>query len=402
MISLLKSRKDFFYSIVIVAFSHASNASIANVYGDTQTIPSIKVRVQKELKKVLVSGTDLLRKFHIGDEEKVFNGRKAVNFNCHGLSKVKHFPKPILLASLVSKAGLVSLKGEKYRGQIHIVTNPDSSSCDVVQETKLEDYISALLAKEMNASWPVEALKAQAIAARTYALYKMETKQTSKIAGYETHYDLENSEKHQVGGSFFDTNKNTDEASWSTRGLVISSKKNGKIVPAFFHAKCGGRTLRPDNVWQNKVSGYKAVDCPNCDNRGQKHYNTELSRDRFDKFINWAVEKELLTRKALYFIKGDLKIIPDRLYNRNFRFYLDDQPFQVKKTVLRRYFGRVIFPSNNFQIKEHNKKLIVFGKGLGHGVGLCQLGALDMARRGLDYKQILTHYFPDMEIKKIY
>ena len=72
------------------------------------------------------------------------------------------------------------------------------------------------------------------------------------------------------------------------------------------------------------------------------------------------------------------------------------------KSLLRRYFGRVIFPSNHYEIDMKWGKLVVKGQGNGHGVGLCQVGALGLAKRGWAYKQILAHYFPKHELRKIY
>ena len=76
----------------------------------------------------------------------------------------------------------------------------------------------------------------------------------------------------------------------------------------------------------------------------------------------------------------------------------------IKKPLFRRYFGRFVFPSNNFEMNWDNKKnsFVVSGSGLGHGVGMCQLGALDMAKKGWSYRKILTHYFPGHKLEKAY
>tara|TARA_R110002072_G_scaffold534_5_gene3796 strand:+ start:52624 stop:53793 length:1170 start_codon:yes stop_codon:yes gene_type:complete len=380
----------------------STTASVPKVFGLRDHIPKVKIRLQKNLKKVLLSGTDLKRKFHIGNDIKIFKGRKSVKFNCLGVAKRKTFKKPVLLASLRSQAGLIGLDEHKYRGDIHIVTSAKAGRCDVVQETNMENYISGLLAKEMNAVWPVEALKAQAVAARTYALQKMESGHTRIKAGYETYFDLESSEKHQVGGSFLDTNENTDQASWDTKGEVLTTKGNHKITPIFFHAKCGGQTLTPDQVWQNKVKGYKSVDCPFCYSHGKKDYHQAIDKVRFQKFLSWSIDKGFLDKRITLDLDRTIRVVPHNIFSRSIRIYLGDTIVKLKKSNFRRYFGRVLFPSNNFKISVNNNKLRVFGQGLGHGVGLCQLGALDLAKKGWDYKRILAHYFPEHELKKFY
>ncbi|MCF8058685.1 MAG: SpoIID/LytB domain-containing protein [Bacteriovoracaceae bacterium] len=369
--------------------------------------PKIKVRVQKSLKNVFISGTDLKRKFHLSNDIQTFKGRKAIKFKCENFQSKSSFKKPILLASLGSSTGLIGLAKEKFKGLLHVVTSRENDSCDVIHETNLETYISSLLAREMNSKWPLEALKAQAIAARTYALHKMNSGQVKKEAGHETYYHIESSEKHQVSGNFFDANLNTELASQSTAGLVLVNE-NEKIAPIFFHAKCGGRTLRPEQVWQNSLKSYKAVPCPYCKDHGSQGFDNQITLKKWQTFLNWTVKKRYLDKEVLTLsLKEDLRIVPDKKYTRYIRFYLGERIFSFKKALLRRYFGRFIVPSNNFTLKLENAGprevlLRVKGDGLGHGVGMCQLGALDLADKGWDYQKILSHYFPGHALKKIY
>ncbi len=367
-------------------------------------IPKVRVRIGKSLQKIHISGTDLFRKLHPVNSSKSYAGRKRIKFNCNSFAKLNSSKKqnrPLLLASLESPTGLISLNKDKYRGQIHVVTSPSSESCDVVNETSLENYISSLLSKEMNASWPLEALKAQAIAARTYAIHKMETKQVSKILGHEAFYDLENSEKHQVGGTYFDSTYRTFQATMTTKGEVLLSQK-GSMTPIFFHAKCGGRTLRPEQVWSNPVTSYKSVKCPFCHNHGKKNWDGKVTLLRFYKFLNWAKNKKLIKVKSDFSKKLLLKIVPDKIARFNIRAYWGKESFMITKALFRRYFGRVIVPSNNFKMSVTQKGVQFQGKGLGHGVGMCQLGALDLAKKGWGYKKILAHYFPSHQLKKLY
>ena len=211
---------------------------IFGVSSRSSKVPTIKVLIKRSLKKVFISGTDLKRTFHFNDTTQTFFGRKSIKFNCDYLIGKINFKKPQLLASLTSKTGLITVgkntQEKRYRGGLHVVTGLDNKSCDVVSESSLEDYLSSLLSKEMNASWPLEALKAQAVAARTYALHKMESGQVSHHAGFDTHYDLESSEKHQVSGSYFDATKATIKATRDTTGHILVDAK-GKMSPLFFY-----------------------------------------------------------------------------------------------------------------------------------------------------------------------
>lgn len=364
-------------------------------------IPIVSVRVGKALRNILVTGLDLKRHLIFNNDIKTYTGKKTVKFNCETFTTLnKQRNTPILLATLESPTGLLSYGNDKYEGMFKVITNAKGDSCDIINEIPMEAYISSLLTKEMNPKWPIEALKAQAVAARTYALHKIRTQQVTKELGSEAYYDLESSEKHQVGGNFFDATESTNKASVETKGEVLVTE-SGKIEPIFFHAKCGGRTLRPDQVWHNKEEGYQSVNCPFCHDIGPKSWNNFITRERLKSFFLWASEQGYIKERLV----GDLTsivLVPDQIDRFAVNFYINDRPFIIEKTVLRKFFGRMIFPSNTFSIMKQGEGIMVMGEGLGHGVGLCQMGAFAMANRGWSYKKILSHYFPGHVLKKMY
>lgn len=363
--------------------------------------PIVSVRIGKSLRNILVTGLDLKRHLFFSNDIKTYNGKKTVKFNCETYTTLnKQRNKPILLATLESPTGLLSYANDKYQGMFKVITSPKGDSCDIVNEIPMEAYISSLLTKEMNPKWPIEALKAQAVAARTYALHKIRTQQVTKELGSEAYYDLESSEKHQVGGNFFDATDSTNAASYETRGEVLTTE-SGQVRPIFFHAKCGGKTLRPDQVWHNKEEGYQSVNCPFCHDIGPKSWNNIISNSRLKSFFLWASENKYIKERLV----GDLAsivLVPDEIDKFTLNFYINDRPYIIEKSVLRKFFGRVLFPSNNFSVQKQGSGLMVMGEGLGHGVGLCQMGALAMANRGWSYKKILSHYFPGHVLRKMY
>ncbi|MGI4991644.1 SpoIID/LytB domain-containing protein [Halobacteriovorax sp. GFR7] len=353
---------------------------------------TIKVRVAKDLDNVLLEGVDLTRKVVATRSRKSFKGFKKIKVNCQNLQSVKSV-KPQYLASLTSQTGLISFDRKQFMGQMHIVTSADGNSCDVVNEMDLDDYIATLLAKEMNASWPIEALKAQAVAARTYALHHM------MISGLknDTLYDLENSEKHQVNGTFNDVTASTLEAAKDTAGLVLTNGK-GNLVPAFFHASCGGTTLVPSDVWRNDVHGYSTVKCDYCQKK--KNWDSKITKLRFKKFLKWAMRKKFIEKQSL---KKKLFLYPDKRDQKNLYVQNGVKKIKIKKSLFRRYFGRVEFPSNHFYMVDVGGAGLHFvGKGNGHGVGLCQVGSLGLAQKGKGHREILAHYFPKLNVLKLY
>lgn len=362
-------------------------------------VPNIRVLIGSSLQQVEVSGTDMSKRVGASEERKAYKGRKSLFFNCKPLQKYRDLTSPLLLAVIDSSTGLLSVGDSKYRGNLQLVAPKAAKGCDLINTLSLETYIGSVLSKEMSPSWPLEALKAQAVAARSYAYYKIKTREVSRSKGYETYYDLENSEKHQVNGDFFDVTVNTSKAQRTTNGEVLTVGK-GKVVPVFFHSKCGGRTRRPDQVWSNAVEGYANVDCPFCHKRGTKNWTTTLPKKQFysaiDKALGSHHGKKLKSGVAAF------KVAPNDSSDPRLRVYDDDKLLVMKKSRLRTTLGRRYTMSNSFSIKPDGENVVLEGKGFGHGVGLCQFGALEMAKRGYNYKEILAHYFPGFKLERIY
>tara|TARA_Y100000780_G_scaffold232594_1_gene268481 strand:+ start:149644 stop:150741 length:1098 start_codon:yes stop_codon:yes gene_type:complete len=364
--------------------------------GELYASPTIRVLIGSNLKQVSVSGLDLVKK--ASGKEKVYPGQKSFTFNCAPLKKHKSLKNPLLLTKITSRTGLVSLENSKYRGSIQLVAPKSPKGCDVVNELSLETYIGSVLAKEMNPNWPIEALKAQAVAARSYAFFKIRKKRRSRPVT-SNYYDLENSEKHQVNGDFFDVTFNASKAQRMTKGEVLSFK-NQKLVPVFFHSKCGGKTRTPDQVWSNKVEGYESVECKFCHNNGVKDWKKVLPK----KKLYSAVDRALKYHRGLRLDSGvaKFKVAPGTQDDTHIRVYDNDRLLSLKKSRVRSTLGRRYTLSNTFSVTDDASSFTVQGRGFGHGVGLCQFGALEMAKRGYTYRQILKHYFPSLELKKIY
>ena len=142
-------------------------------------VPKIKVLLDRELKSIKIQGSNVSARFYKLNKRKKYLGKRKIKFNCYSKFNTSK-SKPIQIASLKSANGILNWKKEDYRGEFHLVTSPYKNRCDLIHDVSLEDYISSLLNKEMNHKWPMEALKAQAIAARTYAYHKIKTKHVSK------------------------------------------------------------------------------------------------------------------------------------------------------------------------------------------------------------------------------
>ena len=350
-------------------------------------MPHVQVRIGKNLDHILIYGMDLQGHIAVKNRTHQYSGRKAIQFNCQG-----SWPQQkgaVLLASLSSPTGLISWEDQRYRGDLQVITSENFSSCDLIQKASMEDYISSLLAKEMHGHWPVEALKAQAVAARTYALVK-------KQESVSHLFTLENTEKHQVSGSFFDETSITRRASIATKGLILVNKR-GHLTPAFFHSKCGGETYLPQQVWSDPIKSYRSVKCPFCHGHGTRDWTKSISRRRLQRVLKRAFPRAATSGKGI-----PLQLMADQKNRDSIRFFWGGKIRRVKKSYLRKQLGRKQLPSNNFTIFQRKNRFFIKGRGLGHGVGMCQFGALEMARQGKNHRQILAHYYPQLKIKKLY
>ncbi len=360
-------------------------------------IPSVKVLIAKSLKHVVLEGTDLQKIMHIQKRSQTYLGRKQVSFNCAPGRASHRLPKnPLLVASLKSPTGLISWGKNKYQGELQLLTTPGNESCDLVNNIPMEAYLRSLLSKEMNGTWPIEALKAQAVAARTYAYDRV--LKSRGVVDVKKLYHLESSEKDQVSGSFFDVTEKTLRASRETEGEILVGP-SGKVAPAFFHSKCGGKTLRPDQVWGGVEEGYRSVNCTFCQKTGMKDWRQKIPNGKLNSMVDKVLRRYY--SEELHASSG-LRLMPDSLQNSEIRFYAGDRLHIVKKSYLRNLAGREVLPSNYFVMNQKGGQITVEGQGYGHGVGLCQLGALELAKRGYDYQQILSFYFPRHRMKKVY
>lgn len=400
--------ENCFSSIAPLTYNIYSKNKVFESAKMNQKAPTIRIKIDSNLSEINFEGMDLSRTIIPIKNSAVYSGKKILKFNCKSAAfifdkwKKKGIDRPVLLASVSSATGLLTFEKGKYFGKIMVLATPGKDSCDVINETDLEVYLGSVVSKEMNQSWPIEALKAQAVAARTYAYQKLQTQQVSRELGREAYFDIESSEKHQVGGDFFEGNKETKRATFSTRGEILALK-NGKITPTFFHAKCGGHTLLPETVWESKVSGYESVVCPFCNGHGKGAWVNVISKKELRGFLLWLKKKGHIQKmdddKINY---SSIRIIAEENIKKFITLYLGIDSIKIQRPLLRRYFGRGLAQSNNFKIIEDENGFKLIGEGLGHGVGMCQLGALDMAQSGRSYKEILKHYFPNHELVRVY
>lgn len=245
----------------------------------------------------------------------------------------------------------------------------------------IEDYLAGTLAAEMNASWEIEALKSQAVASRTYALRMAEHPKNA-------HYDLMGTIEDQVYSGANAETKKIREAIESTRGQYLTKASGPAQI--FFHARCGGLTEPEDQVWKGDKSHHVSVVCPYCKSHP---FEWKFSVTYASLLESLNLPKALLPPKLTAIDRSPTgRVTSLKLESAGKSRVLDGN-------TLRSLLGYQRLKSAHFQWKTAGGQLHFTGQGSGHGVGMCQWGAAHMAKQGKTYKQILSHFYPQLTIE---
>ena len=279
--------------------------------------------------------------------------------------------------------GYVWIGDRWYRGRTQLV--PHKGGITAVNYVDLEQYLYSVLGAEMDGSWPHEALKAQAVAARSYALHERQLSQND-------FYDLSDTQASQVYKGLQSESMGTYAAVDATEGQVLTY--DGEIILAAYHSSSGGHTENVEDVWSYALPYLRAV--PDFDQDSPVYQWTETfsqaqMRERISGVGNiLAITPERATSHGSAIavkVSGDagMKVvsatdITQALGLKSTRF-----------TITPQKAGEGQVPTA-FQIK---------GKGFGHAVGMSQWGAYHLARQGYNYHQILLHYYQATTLAKI-
>ncbi|MFK9093647.1 SpoIID/LytB domain-containing protein [Bacillus salipaludis] len=341
---------------------------------------------------------------------------------------------------LVNSFDAFSIKAVQANGQISINNRPYLGNFDFTIENKqfvrpinsvnMEDYLKGVVPIEMYPSWNIEALKTQAVAARTYAV------------GYNNRGVIDDTIMYQVYGGYIWTDQTT-KAVDETKGQV--AQYNGRLIDAVYSASNGGITENNANAWGNAAVPYLSIKQDPYDPKTVWSFSFHKTQvDLTSKDISkpsdwWSGTKEAdptITSPIKMWLNNngyankDIKIvsIPEfSLYgvgsggrvskgNITVDFFVKDIVDVDGKLVLQRVSlsdviaakvrsiigGRVMLSSLVNEVNTENNMISVKGFGDGHGVGMSQWGAQYMAKAGKNYEEILKFYYPGISIIKMY
>ena len=333
---------------------------------------------------------------------------------------------------LISDAGnVITLDGHSYRGTIEIA-RLSGTGLTAINIVSLEEYLLSVVPSEMPATWHAEALKAQAVAARTYALYM--------IAGGSTHTDFDLCDRVccQVYQGAGVEHENSSNAVRATTGLAAYF--NGQLIEAVYFASSGGATENSENVWRNAVPYLVSVPDPHefepvlWTRTFTLNEISDLLTQNRQGFVGAATGVSIGSvlpsgRIESLIIQGtDGQIVLEReavrtffapsangsLMSRSFTINGVSSPiaqevsiFDGSQTITTQAAGLYIINGNReldlippqTGTASTGDSITLTGRGFGHGVGMSQRGAEGMARQGYNFRQILSHFYRGITIQ---
>ena len=323
---------------------------------------------------------------------------------------------------------------QSFQGALRLIV--DSDSICAVNELPVERYLTSVISSEMSATSSLELLKAHAVISRSWLLAQMDNRKKKGEGGNGFFsfikkddelirwYDREDhgifdvcADDHcqRYQGITRASNKHVEEAVQQTRGQVLMSE--GEICDARFSKCCGGQTEEFQYCWEDTPKPYLvSVKDPFCNTKDVKTISQVLNDydQETTDFYEWTVEytQEELSRLVNEKLKLDLGDITDLIplergkSGRICRLKIvgTKRTFIIGKELeIRRTLSETHLLSSNFEVeKVASSSFILHGRGWGHGVGLCQIGAAVMGEKGYPYDEILLFYYKNATIKKIY
>ena len=282
--------------------------------------------------------------------------------------------------------GELTLNGITVGG--HVIVKLQNGKLLAINELPLEDYVKGVVPSEMSAAWHPEALKVQAVATRTYALYKMRQnarKDFDVVASIKDQVYLYRGRAAAAGPAA--------RAVDDTRDLVLAYRD--EPILAVFSSTAAGLTEDAWNVWAVDMPYLKGVECPFDLSSPWYQWRTDVGLPMLEQRLRdegFSVGIIASLAPATYTKAGRVTKV---------RILHSDGELYVKGDDLRRVLGYTVLPSTQFDFDVAGMQVQFAGRGNGHGVGLCQWGAKELAERGYSAETILRYYYPGADIRDL-
>lgn len=272
--------------------------------------------------------------------------------------------------------GYVWIGDRWYRGTTRLIRQDDYITA--INHVDLEQYLYSVVGAEAVSSWPIEALKAQAVAARSYALYKRNT-------GSNGIYDLDTTVGTQVYKGLDSEYTTTHQAVNGTLGQIMTY--NNEVILAAFHSSSGGHTENVEDIWTSPLPYLRAV----------------VDYDHQSPVFEWQQVIPVSRIRRLVAGVGRIRgLQPEKMTPRGRVITMKVTGDRGTATVSGKKLRKALdLRSTLFRVSTDGQNLHVKGRGFGHGLGLSQWGAYYLAKQGVNYHQILAHYYQSTNLTQL-
>lgn len=263
-------------------------------------------------------------------------------------------------------------KKASYLGNLHVKNKPNELL--LINKIDLEDYVAGVVEAEAGYDLPSEYYKLQAILVRTYVLKNLNKHQSE---GFDVCNQVHcQAYHHKV--TRLDINKAVKE----TKELIVVDE-NLQLIHTLYHSNCGGETCNSEDVWVEALPYLRSVVDTFCLRTKTFTWTIEIPKEKAYKKLNWE------------------KFITDSLSDEFIKICQDTSRIVLKNvnsTRVTKLRSALNLKSTYFSVEEQNDTLYIYGKGYGHGVGLCQNGGIEMANRVYGHEDILKFYYQNVFI----
>lgn len=307
---------------------------------------------------------------------------------------------PVLNLECGTAEALIRVNGRAVAPAITVYADPRRAhTLTTIAHLDLETYLAGVLSGEVPVgSWHSEALKAQAIASRSYAIYQMKA---------HTHdsYDVESTVADQVFKPLQSRNPKLEAVLTETEGLIVT--QDGRLFPAYFHSTCGGHTTSSTRAFPERTAVFDTLSgtrCPFCTASPAFEWRARLAKSEMEKKLRVSSDVRKSGKRfgritAIETVGGTgwpRRADQFRIRHTNGVLTVPSQRFRLIVGAMKLKSACVT------RIVDRGSELEFQGRGFGHGVGMCQYGSQGMANKGYSYKQILGLYYPGGELTRLY
>jgi stage II sporulation protein D len=277
------------------------------------------------------------------------------------------------------------------RGVLEIVAL-GAGKLAVVNEVPLESYLAGTLGREMYGSWSSAALRAQAVASRTYAVEQINSSRSQQ-------WHMRADTQSQVYGGVAAESASVSAAVEATRGEILTHR--GRPILAVFHSSAGGRTASAEEVWGERREYLISVPVEDEWESPDTYWRATVSGTTLGRAVAAAAESVAGARDVGVIQRAEVIERTGSGRAARVRLHGERGPVTLTGRSLRSALGESTLRSTLFELHESDGRFVFVGSGRGHGVGMSQWGARAMARRGIGYREILRTFYPGASFREL-